>query len=901
MQSRKLLAISIALINSGLALPALAQDEAAENNKVNSNKSVVEEVIVTAFKRETSLMETPVAVSALDAASLDRQGVTNIKDLGDLVPSLSIQMDNGQSTPVVSMRGVRSTNTTELGDPAVGLHVDGVYAPRMQSWNATFLDVDRVEVLRGPQGTLFGRNSTVGSINVITNRASTEEFEASVSTELARWNNRELTSVVNIPVSDTFALRFAAKGQKRDSYLKGYYDPNQFDTRYLPDEVRNSPELGDGEREFYAQTSENWWIDWASSDWSGTPRREVVKADSSDFYGSVNEYAYRASLAWDPVDSLSVDVSYQKFVNDSAGGINLLNCDKMRGRQARDDDGNQTGELTDCSARFPTNDNYQVSVNVPGKLKLDIDNVRGTVDWSATSFMDITYVFGFEKIARESAIDSDGGINLYDQSMFFLDGTGSESNYHELQFKSTDADNYTWIVGLNYFHEQTKTAGYFNNSMDGKTFWDQPNRTTDAYAIFSQGTYDITDKLHLILGGRFSSETKEDNGGRTLDCNNDDGCTTVAYGARDIYNQLPADFYEDKSMYTSGLYTNDNKGDWSSTDYRIGFDYNLTDDTMIYTSYATGFKAGGIGDVVNVVDQYTGERIIHVTSYDPETVGTFELGGKSVLLDGSLNFSATYFYSDYENMQYASPGSLGQIHRLVNEEDENGQPVLDPDTNEPVLVWDVVPLIAFYTQNVPGSEIQGLELEFDWAPYENGRITGFATWTKAEVVEDWNTKWDYDAEAMFGIEYASSVDPENDLLAVNLKGNSLPVTPEYVFNINFEHTFDFGSAGTLKPWMGVHWQSSSYLTIWNVDKHTDDLDFAIHDGDIKYMDDKQDAYYTVNLSLRYESADEDWYAEAFVNNATDEVVQHWGGSSTGAPVGSLSMPRYYGVRLGYTF
>jgi outer membrane receptor for ferric coprogen and ferric-rhodotorulic acid len=131
-------------------------------------KSVLQETVtVTATRVETDLMKTPIAVTVIDQETMDREGVRNVRDIAQMVPNMDIATVNGQSTPIISLRGIRSTNTTELGDPSVGVHLDGIYSPRMQGILGLMFDNERVEVLRGPQGTLFGRNSTVGSINII--------------------------------------------------------------------------------------------------------------------------------------------------------------------------------------------------------------------------------------------------------------------------------------------------------------------------------------------------------------------------------------------------------------------------------------------------------------------------------------------------------------------------------------------------------------------------------------------------------------------------------------------------------------------------------------------------------------------------------------------------------------
>ena len=228
--NKKALAVAVALACS---LPVHAQNENQQDidNKVSKEpQSGLEIISVTATKRKTKLMETPVAITALTEAELKKNGVNNIKDIANLVPSLDISTATDQSAPVISMRGVRSTNLTELGDPAVGVHLDGVYSPRMQGALALMYDIDRVEALRGPQGTLFGRNSTVGSINVISAKPQFENFFGNVNVEAGKYNKQNIDGVVNIPINEEFAVRFAAKGLKRDSYLEGYYDPNQYDT-----------------------------------------------------------------------------------------------------------------------------------------------------------------------------------------------------------------------------------------------------------------------------------------------------------------------------------------------------------------------------------------------------------------------------------------------------------------------------------------------------------------------------------------------------------------------------------------------------------------------------------------------------------------------------------------------
>lgn len=893
---RKLNAVALAIL---IALPASLQaqeraDDASSTSAENIDENALEVISVTATKRKTKLMETPVAISAISEEALKQNGVHNVKDIANLVPGLDISTATDQAAPVISMRGVRSTNITELGDPAVGVHLDGVYSPRMQGALALMYDVDRVEALRGPQGTLFGRNSTVGSINVITAKPDFMGQFGSVNVEVGKYNSKSVDGFINIPVNDEFAVRVAAKGLKRDSYLEGYYDPNQYDTRRLSDDVLNAPVISEDSYQGVGDTVtqlENWWIDNAGTNPDAQQVRALTPADKSSFYNNADEYSFRISTLWEPLDgNFSNHTIFQKYVNDSGNNLDLVNCEKLRGRP---------GEFGgDCNAFLPSDNTYQAVVNVPGELNLDITYLRNILNYNISDELDLVWILGYEDMERSSSQDSEVGLDPWDGATYFLDGTGAESYSTEVQLQSDEYGDLIWIAGINYFHETTKTLGYYDNPMDDKSFWDQPDRSTEAYALFGQATYNLTPDLHLTLGYRFSDETKEDKGGRTYRCSNADGCAP-GWLNRTALNDLPVDYFEDPSIYAS-YFANDNKGSWSRNDFRIGLDYDVNDNTMVYSYIASGFKAGGIGDVYEVVNDRTGDTTRFETTFEPEEVLTWEVGAKSSLLDNSLNLQAVFFYTDYTDMQYASVGSIGNVERLSPVEDETGAPILDEDGN-PVLDYQNQPVIAYYTQNVPGSTIKGIELEFDWKPYPSGRVTGYVTWTQAEVTEDWFTKWDYDPEYLFDISYEESIDPTNTTLSTNLKGNNLAMTPEFSANISYTHSFNLGEYGYIHAWTNVSWKDESYSTIWNVDKHLDDMDFAVPDEAIKYMDDTRDAFAIFNASLKYEPQNQKWFAEVFVNNATDEIVQYWNNTSKGFAKGSFGMPRYYGVRAGIHF
>lgn len=174
-----------------------------------------DEIIVTATRQETALSKTPIALSAITGEGLRDSGVTNPTTLGEVVPNLSIDRANGLQ---ITIRGVTSTDGTEKGDPSAAFMLDGVYIARPQVQEVSFFDLERVEVLRGPQGTLWGRNTTAGAINIISAKPK-HEFEASFDAAYGSYNTVQTTGMVNVPVNDAVALRAAVNYDRRDNFL----------------------------------------------------------------------------------------------------------------------------------------------------------------------------------------------------------------------------------------------------------------------------------------------------------------------------------------------------------------------------------------------------------------------------------------------------------------------------------------------------------------------------------------------------------------------------------------------------------------------------------------------------------------------------------------------------------
>lgn len=199
--------------------PAIVQAQTTSDSDTSADQGIaLEEIVVTALKRASDVQKTPVALDVVNGDVLSRNGVNNLAAIANIAPSLNFGSANGIYT-TVTIRGVSSQDTTELGDPAVAFNVDGEYINRPLNLAATLFDIDRVEVLRGPQGTLYGRNATAGAINIITRRPS-DTFSAYVSGEAGDYSRWGAQGAVNMPLGDTFAVRVAGVYSQRDGFTR---------------------------------------------------------------------------------------------------------------------------------------------------------------------------------------------------------------------------------------------------------------------------------------------------------------------------------------------------------------------------------------------------------------------------------------------------------------------------------------------------------------------------------------------------------------------------------------------------------------------------------------------------------------------------------------------------------
>jgi len=878
--NKKPLAIAVsAALMSLLTLPALAADK---------EKDQLEVITVTATKHVTNLMETPVAVTALNPDALNRQNIKSVGDLSGMVPNLQFGTSNGDSGVKVSIRGVSSNNFTEIADPAVGIHIDGIYSPRPQGALALMFDLEQVEILRGAQGTLFGRNSTAGVVNIIPAKPVFDENFGWTTVQLGNYNAKQVRSVYNFAVADNFALRAAVMIDKRDGYINQQQD--------LTDRGMKLPH------------SNGVWGDYEWSGPDGNPdvdMRVNHKVDKSDYYSNSDQWGGRLTGLWQISDDLAWTVGYEHFQNNGAGDVSLKDCDAA-----------QTTQYA-CS----TDDVFEepVLVNVPGKLDMSIGTLRSLLTYDINSNTTIEHRFAYANQQRIQHHDDDAGQHSIMEEVDIMYEWGNwgrqtiddratytlnsefKSYVNELQIKQTFND-WRYVAGAFWMYEDN--AMEFAQDMLVQAPWgmpygqyyDQPKREIDSKAVFGQLDYDVTDRLTLTAGVRYTKDERIDNNGETWGSwgadspwyyNEAEGLplnpigTGLPHNGTDLTTNMGP--WAGKDGY-DGPTVNTYKKDWDKTTWRLGAQYDLGNKQMIFATIGTGYRSGGFGDKTDAcgggtcVDGST-ENWDYL-DYDPETTQNYEVGYKGSLLDDSLNLTAILFYTKYEDMHYTN------MHPI-------GQKIIDRECPEWDQACDIVS--SWKTENIGDSDIYGLELEFEYIPWENGYLSGFYAYLGTEITsyDSYNDDWMCGYRDEIGAESCADlfVEPGHPLSGRQLydvTGNQLPNSPEHSMGLNYSHYIEMEEY-QLVPWIGFRWQDTMYFTPRNIDT--------------KAVSDSQKAYSNIDASVKFGPVDENWYVEVYGTNLTDERVINWKGQGAngGWMSNSYNPPRMYGVRFNVTY
>ncbi|MFL6657000.1 MAG: TonB-dependent receptor [Massilia sp.] len=879
---RTLISLAVASACGLVAVSANAQTAtpAASADSKNTDKDFTPEVKVTATRYSTSLLKTPIAVTAFSQDNLSRLGVTSAKDLGNEIPNVNIQQ-TGDSAVQITIRGITSSNTTEIGDPAVGFHVDGLYSPRPQGAQALMFDVEQVEVLRGPQGTLFGRNSTGGSVNVISAKPDFTGNYGKVELDLGNYNKRQMNLIENFTVNDKLALRVAFTKVTRDGYANQMQDKRE----------ANDPAHG--------------WIPDGIPDIDQRWNKAVGK---KDFYTNQNEYAARLAAKLKATPDLTLNAAFEVFQDNGAGGTSFADCDQRAGTRYA------------C-----TGGQWDLLINVPGKTDMTIKSFRGGASWNVSKNTSLDYNFMVADQRRSQIYDADKGLTSALPFQISADypnrpdannwGTWPlddryqatwDSKYvstvQELQLKQ-QFDTLQYVAGLFWMHEKNQidyeVVDFFRKpvALASGAFYAQPNRQVDAKAIFAQADWKFVPTWTGTAGVRFSRDSKTDKDGLNLGGwagdkafyrgTYDPGTpNTPGYHIPQGYDLGPT---VGGSAAAYSLYgqpsPNDHSDSWKKVTWRLGLQKQVSDNQMAYTALSTGYKAGGFGDKVDSCGGHTcldgKPGTATFLPYKPELVTNLEFGYKGKFLENRLNLSAVAFMMRYKDQQ------LTGTYFVTKFKPDNGQPCASDQPKCDVYeTWRTI--------NVGNTRISGIEVEWDYKPWKGAKIGGAFSNLNTSIRDYGSYSDDYlcDERIEFNqtrcpVPYAGA-GPDNGKRLYDVTGNHLPNAPKYTVMLNASQAFVLESGYKITPYIKFNWRDKVYFDVRN-----DEFD---HIGRF------QKAAALGDASLRLDSPDGVWHAEAYVRNFTDKRVKNWGGSGLGGQmIASYIEPRMYGVRVGANF
>lgn len=686
---------------SGLSLVAFSSQVIAEEQATSSG---VEEIIVIARKREETLQEVPISVTAFTKEALEFRGITNIGDISAYTPNLDInhgKADGGSTNAAVFIRGVGQNDFIFPTDPGVGIYMDGVYLARSIGGMMDLSDIERVEVLRGPQGTLYGKNTIGGAINIITSRPD-GELNGKIKLTMGERSHKDLEANINFPINDVLFGKIALVSKNQDGFSK---------------RVTSGLDLGDTNVDAI-RVGLNW-----------------IASDDLEVYFSLDSSRIRQNGA--PGTLLGTF--------DSPGSLyGLYNA--VGAPMIAAINGFPAGSIFDD--RYVTNDLALSNGTGPTKDDNDSQGMSAEINWDINDNLSLKSLTAYRKMEAEIQTD-------IDYSPFPVIHTDADQNQNqfsqELQLSGSSADDkLSWLLGAYYFNEEvddnnfTRLAsglyqsfeampGAFVPLIPGLVCPAEPpapcvggagnplnaifdldlnpftKLDTNNWAVFLHTTYELTDELSMTVGGRYSYEKKE--------------------------------YFIDSVFPASGKVatppTTDSQN-WSKFTPKIGLDYQLNKDVLLYASASKGFKSGGWNP--RPLDPAEFKR------YDQENLTAYEVGMKSRLLDNRMTLNLASYFSQYEDLQLSS--------NTVNP--ANGSLLLTVDNAGDVDIWG-------FEAEIVARPADGFDLNFGLGYLQNeyqslAASTGYSIDNKLPNAPKWT--------ASAGAQYAFDLGSDNGQITI---------------------------------------------------------------------------------------------------------------------------------------
>jgi len=831
-------------------------------------------IIVTANRREENLQEVAGVVQALDADQLRQDGIVELRQLQAAVPGLSIA--NQEGNVEIFIRGVGSSNNTELGDPGAAPHLNGTYIPRPRGLGLMFYDLERVEVNKGPQGTLYGRNALAGTLNIITAKPRLGEFSGYAQAEIANRSSYGAEGAINIPVGDTLAVRAA-----------GYYVDRDYGFRNVS---------------------------------TGEQASQLKPA------GLEENYAGRLSMLWEPDDRLSVSVvgDYGKETGTGYPGANIFGAVTATG--LRPDKLN----LKDVVYRGMQGDMENELWGIQGKLSYDFGTFTGELTGSYRS------VDFYQANASSEGIDYPGrdlDNFQYDNFSNNFWQTRSQSQVYEARLSANEDQRFRWNLGGFYFKED-QAVGYMAVADRGYccysgTEFTMPDVNGESFAFFGDGTYDITDRLRVFGGLRYTEEKKSrygigGNWALTLGGEDFACCFATRLGTegfrpnlldRPNFNVSAIDTLQGRAQFliegirSPGLRdtliqqigaiadgTNPNgtcidrpdidngfvdcpagfgggfsfveltipdqqigQAKFDFVDWRAGLEFDIGPDSMLYAKVSTGHKSGGFNDSFN------GSTIPE--AFSPEKLVVYEIGSRNSFdaFGRRAIFNLTGFYYDYSDQVF-------QDLTCINLDETQAPPVCNG--------------YSLVNRNIGASRIYGAEAELRLKLPAHYALDLNAAYLDTKVTE-----------GVVADARAQDFDAGGQSPLVSLVGNRLPLASKMNLSARLSQWFDIGSGRF--DWQALlNYRSSFFLSQFNED------DIVFLDGTRQTaldagFPDRQNGFVTLNLGAGYTIGN--FRLEAWASNFLNEEVSQKALVGSSLNIRFLNDARTYGLRARVNF
>jgi iron complex outermembrane receptor protein len=574
------------LVAPGMAVWAVA-------SAAQSAHPAVEEIIVTARKREESLQDTPVSITAFTADNLEARNIDNIGQIGDVTPNLTINtsasFSGSPSSTAIFLRGIGQVDFTLNTDPGVGLYVDGVYISRSIGGLIDLVDVERIEVLRGPQGTLFGRNTIGGAINV-TSKLPSDEFGARLKATFGSDERADVLIEANVPISDNLLSRVSILSKNREGYVS---------------RTETGDSLGDDDV------------------LSGRATLSFIPSDTLTIQLALDMTREREESAPFVLEELLSTADFPAFHN--AVIAQSLDPAVAGGRCF---DPTYANPVCYNEASVLTGSSYKSKGTQESGSDVDVLGTSFTLskDWDDTTFKSIT---AYREV--ESFSQRDG-----DHSPVLVNATSDEFDYEqisqEFQLLGTAVNNkLNWILGAYYFREKGDNANIVRFAPI--TILSGGHVENDSTALFAHASYDFTEKLSLTVGTRYTDDSREFTPEQEV-LETPAGPAVPPVGTPLLPNVTAITEADDVNSM-------------------INLSYHWTEGLMTYATFSEGYKSGGFTQRVfpPIFPEPGQDPAKAIPSFDPEYVDQWELGWKSGWFDRRLQINGAVFFTDYTDLQ----------------------------------------------------------------------------------------------------------------------------------------------------------------------------------------------------------------------------------------------------------